>query len=317
MRIGINGSGLVASASIDKILASARQTAEDGLSSFWLPEHPTGGLDALSVLTIVGQQVPHLELGTAIIATFPRHPMVLAGQVHTLRGIIENNFTLGIGLSHEVMMAQLGIPFEKPIRHLKEYLSIIVPLLNQGKVSFTGQLISCEAEIFDRPKVSTPVVVAALGPQALAIAGSLSDGTTLSWVGPRTVKDHIKPRLAEAASKANRPTPRIIATLPICVTDDESRIRSHISKSLHNYTQMPSYRAMFEREGAEEAGELALVGSRAKVENLLHELSLAGVTDFAAAEYTTNALEREQTRALLREWFIGDSLLNSELRPIS
>lgn len=302
MRLGINGTGLVQTASIEAIAAHAKVAAEDGFSSYWLAEHPTGGLDAMTVLTVVGLQVPEIELGTAIIPTFPRHPMVLAGQVHTLLNAIGHRFTLGIGLSHETMMAQLGIPFDRPIRHLKEYLSVLVPLLNEGRVSFKGEMISCEAETFFKPERSTPVIVAALGPQALKVAGTLADGTTLAWVGPRTIREHIKPRLTEAATEANRATPRIIATLPVCVTKNEEAVRARISKTLKMYGQLPSYKAMFEREGVSEPGDIALVGSESKVRDLLEELVVAGVTDFAASEFTTSKDEGEETRELIKVW---------------
>jgi F420-dependent oxidoreductase-like protein len=299
MRIGINGTGLVQRASIDLIAADVQRAVDDGFSSYWLAEHPTGGLDALTVLTVVGTRVPGIELGTAIVPTFPRHPMVLAGQVHTALNAIGPRLTLGIGLSHETMMAQLGIPFERPIGHLKEYLSILVPLINEGKVSFKGELLSCDAETFFRPERSTPIVVAALGPQALAVAGRLADGTTLAWVGPRTIREHIKPRIEEAAAKAGRAQPRIIATLPVCVTDDETGVRDKISRNLAMYAQLPSYKAMFEREGVTTPGQLALVGREDQVRQMIEELADVGVTDFAASEFTTNQDERVQTRALL------------------
>jgi len=302
MNLGINGTGLVQSASIEAISDHAQRAAIDGFSSYWLAEHPTGGLDALTVLAVVGLRVSDIELGTAIIPTFPRHPMVLAGQVQTTRSAIGNRLTLGIGLSHESMMAQLGIPFERPIRHLKEYLSVLVPLLNEGRVSFNGEMLSCEATTFLKPDEPCPIVVAALGPQALKVAGHMADGTTLAWVGPRTIREHIKPRLTEAATSAGRPSPRIIATLPVCVTDDEDRVRDHISRTLGMYAGLPSYKAMFEREGVDKPGELALVGSEVRVRELLEELADSGVTDFAASEYTTNEEERERTRGLLKDF---------------
>ena len=302
MRLGINGTGLVQKASVDAIADHAKTAALDGFSSYWLAEHPTGGLDAMMVLTIVGLRVPEIELGTAIIPTFPRHPMVLAGQVHTLLNTIGPRFTLGIGLSHKPMMAQLGIPFDRPIGHLKEYLSVLMSLLKEGRVSYKGEMISCDATTFFKPTQATPVVVAALGPQALNVTGRLADGTTLAWVGPRTVREHIKPRISEATASAGRTAPRIIATLPVCVTDDEEGVRAMITKTLTMYGQLPSYKAMFEREGVSEPGELALVGSQAKVSDALEELSSAGVTDFAASEFTTNREETLQTRQLLKQW---------------
>jgi 5,10-methylenetetrahydromethanopterin reductase len=300
MRLGINGTGLVQRASIDAIVQDAQKAAADGFSSYWLAEHPTGGFDALTVLSVVGQKVADIELGTAIVPTFPRHPLVLAGQALTIRTAIGNRLTLGIGLSHEVMMAQLGIGFEKPIRHLREYLSILMPLLTDGKVSFDGEVLSCHAEIFQAPSEPCPVVVAALGPQALRVAGARTQGTTLAWVGPRTVREHIKPRLFEAAEAAGRPAPRIIATLPVCVTDEVDAMRGLITKLLAHYGELPSYRAMFDHEGVDGPADVALIGDESEVRAKLDELAEAGVTDFAATEFTPTKADRTRTRELLK-----------------
>ncbi len=299
MRLGINGTGLVQRASVEKIVQDAQRAADDGFASYWLAEHPTGGFDALTVLSVVGQQVPEIELGTAIVPTFPRHPMVLAGQALTIRGLLGGRLTLGVGLSHEAMMAELGIGFEKPIRHLREYLSILMPLLTVGKVDFTGEVLACQAEVFRPPGEPCPVLVAALGPQALRVAGARTQGTTLAWVGPRTIREHIVPTLQEAAAAAGRPEPRVLATLPVCVTDDEAGIRAMIGKGLSMYGQLPSYRAMFEREGVDGPGDVAVVGSEDQVREALAGLSSAGVTDFAATEFTPGGAERERTRAVL------------------
>jgi 5,10-methylenetetrahydromethanopterin reductase len=300
MRFGINGTGLVQRASIDAIADHAAQAAADGFASYWLAEHPTGGFDALTVLAVVGQRVATIELGTAIVPTMPRHPMVLAGQTLTTQAAIGDRLTLGIGLSHAPMMAQLGIAFDKPIRHLREYLSVLMPLLEAGKVNFHGESIACEAQVFRRAPKRCPVVVAALGPQALKVAGARTDGTTLAWVGPRTIRGHIVPTIGAAAQAAGRGTPRIIATLPVCVTNNVAGVREQIDKQLSMYGQLPSYRAMFDREGVRGPGELALVGDESAVAAGIAALADAGVTDFAASEFAPTADERRNTRALLK-----------------
>ena len=299
MKIGINGTGLVQQASITAIKEDALKAVAEGFSSYWIAEHPTGGFDALTVLAVIANDVPDIELGTAIVPTFPRHPMVLAGQTLTAQSAIGERLTLGIGLSHEVMMADLGIPFEKPIRHLREYLSILMPLLEEGKVDFDGETLSCHGKVFRTHEQRASVVVAALGPQALRVAGARTDGTTLAWVGPRTIREHIKPSITAAADKAGRAAPRIIATLPICVTDNEEGVRSKIGATLGSYAQLPSYQAMFAREGADGPGDVAFVGSAAMVEDALADLMDAGVTDFAASVYATNKEEYLHSRELL------------------
>lgn len=300
MRIGINGTGLVQRADIDRICEHAARAAEDGFSSYWLAEHPTGGFDALTVLSVVGQRVPGMELGTAIVPTFPRHPMVLAGQTLTTARLLDYRLTLGIGLSHATMMAQLGIGFDKPIRHLREYLSILLPLLRDGQADYQGETLATHAQVFRQPDRPIPVLVAALGPQALAVAGRMSEGTTLAWVGPKTVREHIVPRLSEAAADAGRPAPRVLSTLPVCVTDDERAVRAAIGKGLKMYGELPSYRAMFDREGVEGPADLAIVGSATAVRDGILAMAAAGVTDFAASEFHLNRADQEQTRALLQ-----------------
>ena len=300
MKIGINGTGLVQKASTAAVLDHAQQAARDGFASYWLAEHPTGGFDALTVLAAVGPQVPEMEFGTAIVPSMPRHPMVLAGQAQTAANLMPGRLTLGVGMSHATMMAQLGISFDKPIRHLREYLSILMPLLREGEVQYSGATLACDGKFFQKPTNPVPVVVAALGPQALAVTGRLADGTTLAWVGPKTIREHIVPRISDAASESGRPSPRIIATLPVCVTEQPQVVRAAIGKGLSMYAELPSYQAMFAREGVAGPAELAVVGSAAEVADSVASLQEAGVTDFAASEFYLNADERTQTREFLK-----------------
>lgn len=300
MRIGLNATALVGKASVEAFVEHARTAEADGFDSYWVAEHPTGGLDALTVLTVVGQSVGTMELGTAVIPTYPRHPMVLAGQTLTAQSAMVSRLTLGIGLSHQPMMAELGLEDDKPIRHLRDYLSVLVPLIEEGRVDYEGESLSGRATVF-RPAERPPqILVAALGPQALRVAGSRTAGTSLAWVGPRTIRDHIVPTIGEAAAAAGRDQPRILATLPICVTDDPVAIRSRITATAGMYSKLPSYQAMFEREGVTEPGELGLVGSEAEVEEMLGGLADAGVTDYSASEFTPSPDERERTRELLK-----------------
>ncbi len=295
MRIGWNGTGVVGHASIASVKKDVGRAAAAGYESYWLADHPTGGFDALTALAVAGQGIHKMELGTAVIPTFPRHPMALAAQTLTVAQSLEVPFCLGIGLSHETMMADLGIPFDKPIRHMREYLSILVPLLSSGEVDFEGELLSCKAQIFKREMPEISVVVAALGPQALKVAGELSAGTTLAWVGPKTIREHIVPTIAEAASNAGRPAPRVIATLPVCVTTQGKARRESISRNFASYAGLPSYQAMFEREGANGPGDVALVGTRDEVTEAVAIMAQAGATDFAATVYAENPEEKAAT----------------------
>lgn len=302
MRIGWNGTGVVGRASIDAVKKDLQRAAAGGYQSYWLADHPTGGFDALTALAVAGQGLGEIEIGTAVIPTFPRNPMALAAQTLTVAQALDGPFCLGIGLSHETMMKDLGIPFDKPIRHMREYLSILVPLVTTGEVDFQGQLLSCRARIFKRDMPDISVVVAALGPQALKVAGELAAGTTLAWVGPKTIREHISPRIREAAENAGRDEPRVIATLPVCITDDAKARRASISKNFADYSALPSYQAMFEREGASGPGDVALVGSKDEVTELLAVMAQAGTTDFAATAYAETPDEKAATFEFLSEF---------------
>lgn len=300
MRIGINGTALVRHASVEAVARHAAAAAADGFESYWLAEHPLGGFDALTALTYAAGKVPGMTFGSAIVPTWPRHPMALAAQALTAHQAAEGRLVLGVGLSHDTMLRQLGLAMSKPIRHLREYLSVLMPLLDRGEVDFDGESLSCHARLFVRPETRPRVLVAALGPQALRVTGRLADGTLLAWVGPRTVREHIAPTLREAAAEAGRPEPEIVATLPVCVTDDVDGVRDRARRAFATYDELPSYRAMLEREGVAETAELVLAGDEAGVRASLAEIEEAGVTCFAASEFAASDEERERTRALLR-----------------
>jgi F420-dependent oxidoreductase-like protein len=300
MRIGINATTQLGRLDVAGFTRHALDAESDGFSSYWLAEHPVGGFDALTAISVIGQSVERMELGTAIVPTYPRHPVALAGQALTTHAAIRGELSLGIGMSHVAMMADLGLRDDKPIRHLREYLDALMPMIQTGHVDVEGATVTARADAIYPVTDPPEVTVAALGPQALRVAGRYVAGTNLAWVGPKTIREHIVPTISQAALDAGRPLPRVIATLPICVTDDPDRARERLTANTTMYAQLPSYQAMFEREGVSETGELALVGSDAEVEELVAGLAAAGVTDYAASEFGLTPDDRQRTRTLLR-----------------
>ena len=300
MRIGINGNRLVGSGDVAFVVDHIKKAAEDGFPSYWLAQHPAGGLDTLTTLALAGQVAPKIELGTGVVPTWPRHPVMLAAQASTTQQALNGRLTLGVGLSHKEMLEHgLSIPFEKPIRHMREYLDILVPLLQGKPVSVRGEVIGAEAS-FPATGPSTPVLVGALGPQMLRLAGERTDGTILAWVGPRTIREHIAPRLREAAERAGRPAPRIVAVYSVCVTDEPDRARGLVEGWFSGHGDVPSYRKMMELEGVSGPGELAVVGNEEEVRARLLEIAEAGATDLAAGEIGANPEEEARGRALLK-----------------
>jgi len=297
MDIGIFG-GDTAGRSIDDVVADARAAEADGFSMYALPQ--IFALDAMGVLAVVGREVPRIALSTGVVPTYGRHPLTMAQQALTVQAASGNRFVLGIGLSHQLVIeGMFGLSFEKPVRHMREYLAVLMPLLHEGKASYKGETIRTEATIGVDPRVAPPVLVAALGEQMLKLAGAATDGTVTWMTGPATLSSHTVPVITAAAGAAGRPAPQIVTSLPVCVTSDVDAARERAARDFQVYGFLPSYRAMLDREGAEGPADVAIVGDEATVEKQVRALADAGVTEYVASIFG-NRDERATTRALLK-----------------
>jgi F420-dependent oxidoreductase-like protein len=302
MRIGINiAASPKAANAVDDLISQTRAAAEAGLASIWLSQ--IMDVDALTALAVIGHEVPGIELGTAVVPTYPRHPMMLAGQALTTQAACGNRLTLGIGLSHQIVIeGMFGYPWDKPARHMREYLSVLGPLLNGQQVSFEGATVTARpmAPVKVAGAEAPQVLVAALAPVMLKVAGELADGTITWMVGAKTLSSHIVPSITAAAEAAGRPAPRIAVGLPVCVTEDVDRARQSAAQAFAIYGQLPSYRAMLDREGAEGPADVAVVGDEETVAAELGRLADAGATDLSPPPFGTGE-ERRRTLALLSE----------------
>ncbi len=298
MRIGIF-SGDTAKRTVDDIVAEARAANDDGFASYWVPQ--IFGLDTLTVLAVVGREVPRIELGTAVVPTFPRHPMTLAQQALTVQAISGNRLVLGIGLSHQMVVENVwGLSFDKPVRHMREYVEIVSSLLRTGSVSFDGETMHAHGALQVAGAEPVPLMIAALGTKMLELAGRATDGTVTWMTGAATLADHVVPTITKAAEAAGRPAPRIAAGLPVCVTDDVDAARERAAAVFQVYGSLPSYRAMLDREGAAGPADVAVVGDEASVLAQLERVAAAGTTDLVAVEFASHqSPERARTRDLL------------------
>jgi len=297
MRIGIFG-GDTGGRGIDEIVADATAAEAAGFASFALPQ--IFALDAMGVLTVVGREVPRIELATGVVPTYGRHPLTMAQQALTVQAASGGRFALGIGLSHQMVIESMfGLSFEKPVRHMREYLSVLMPLLHDGSVSFAGETFTVNAGIGIAPRLAPPVLVAALGTQMLNVAGRMADGTITWMTGPATLAAHIVPVIGKAAAAAGRPQPRVVASLPVCVTDDADAARAKAAEDFQMYGYLPSYRAMLDREGAEGPADVAVVGDETEVERAVRAMADHGVTDFVAAPFGSRE-QRTRTTGLLQ-----------------
>ena len=292
MRIAI---GLEADGPLERTITRARDYVDAGITALWSSQ--IFGPDTLTTLAIVGREVPGADLGTAVVPVQPRHPSMLAAQARTVQAAIGGKLSLGVGLSHQVVVEGLwGIPFDKPARYMEEYLNALAPMLRGEAVNVTGERVSAVSPGTVGPKeVAAPsLLVAALGPAMLKIAGTLADGTALWMTGPKTVASHIAPTIRAAAAAAGRLEPRIVCSLPVCVTSDPAGAAARANEAFAVYPTLPSYAAMMQREGATTAADLAIIGSAAEVSDRISQLAETGVTEFSANVFG-NADERSKT----------------------
>lgn len=296
MRIGVYR-GDASSGPIEKLIGAARDAAAAGFASFWLPQ--TMGFDAMTALAVVGREVPEIDVGIAVVPTYPRHPIVMAQQALSTQALVGGRLTLGIGLSHQpIIEGSYGYSFARPIRHMREYLEVLLPLVREGEVQFAGETVTARASLDVRGSSPVRVVLAALGPRMLELAGGLADGTATWMVGPSTLARHVVPTIRAAAEAAGRPPPQIGAGFPVCVTDDTAAARDIGAKTFAIYGSLPSYRAMLDREGAAGPADVAIVGDEASVTDQLAHLDDLGVTDLVASVFGTPE-DRARTYALL------------------
>jgi 5,10-methylenetetrahydromethanopterin reductase len=298
MRIGVSLQDPTGPSPMTALREELQRAADQGFASAWMSN--IFGVDALTALAVAGNQVPGIEVGTAVVPTYPRHPAVLAQQARTVAAAVDGRLVLGIGLSHKIVIEDMyGYDYGRPILHMREYLAVLLPLLDGQPAAFTGTTVRANIGLTTPNPGRVPVVVAALGAQMLRLAGEQTDGTVLWMTGPATVRDHVVPALTAAAHSAGRPSPRVVCILPVCVTDDPDGARARAARVFAIYGELPSYRAMLDREGASGPADVAIVGDEDTVAAQIAVLAEAGVTDFVAGEYTGGA-DGARTRAFLR-----------------
>ncbi len=298
MRIGVTVAEAATGPNLDGLVQQLRELETQGFASAWMPN--IFGLDAIGALAIAGRETERIELGTAVVPTYPRHPFAIGQQALTAQIACRGRFVLGIGLSHKIVIENmLGMSYDKPARHMKEYLQVLGPLLEGKPAAHQGDLYRVNAGLQFPGVARVPLLVAALGPAMLRLAGTLADGT-ITWVtGPKTLESHIVPGIREAAKDAGRPEPRIVAGLPIAITNDPDGARKVASKFFHIYRDLPSYRAMLDREGVDDPAEVAMVGDTATVEAALGRLEQVGVTDLNAAVFPADESAVKRTTEFL------------------
>lgn len=298
MRIGLTGGA----ASAQRMVEQVKQAEADGYSSMWFPS--AIGIDPLAAMAMAGAVTERIELGTSILPTYSCHPTLMAQRaLATSLAMARPGFTLGVGPSHQpVIEGMLGLSYDRPGTHTEEYMQVLAPALRGEAVAFQGDQYQVNAGERGEPKYPVPLLLAALGPRLLRIAGEQADGTIL-WMGnARSIETHVGPRIRAAAEAASRPEPRIVAGLPVAVHDDVAEARDAAGREFTVYGTLPNYQRLLAHGGVSGPAEAAIVGDEASVAAQIQAMADAGATDFWAAPFAVGddrSGSRARTRALL------------------
>jgi F420-dependent oxidoreductase-like protein len=278
---------------VDELIDQTRQAAQAGLKSVWFSQLPLSQ-DAVTVAALAGREVPGIEVGTSVVPTYPRHPLLVASAAQTAQAATGGRFTLGIGLGSKGFLGPVyGVDYPPPIRHLREYLTVLRSAFAGETVDFEGETVTAKAPGPSTVGGDVPIIVAAMGPQALKVTAELADGTLPFLAGPRALSELIVPVMAGK---------RIIAAVPAVVTDEPDEVRKKAVEQMSFYGQIPSYRRILDAEGVGHAADLAIIGDEKTVLDGLQRYYDAGATDVLVSQ--TGIRSSEERR---RTWEVVSS----------
>ena len=293
---------------VDDVVSQARRAHEIGVRQVWLAQQ--FDYEAITLAALIGAAVPGLGVGTSVVPINPRHPLIMASLAQTAQAASHGNFSLGLGLgAHEPERQAFGASWPNTIPRLREHLTVLRSIFTEGAVDFHGDEFTASPgwPVAVPGGAPLPVYVAAMGPKALRVTAELADGTLPYLAGPRTIAEFIEPTIAKAAADAGRPKPRIIASVPVLVTEDSQNDidagRDLAARQLSFYETIPSYRRVIAREGVDNVAELAAVGGSDAVARRLKTYLDAGATDVVLSP-----LDRSESADREAVWAVAASL---------
>jgi F420-dependent oxidoreductase-like protein len=267
---------------VERLQADARWAEEAGLASVWIPQIPDD-FDALTAATVVGLETSRIEIGTAVVPVQPRHPIALAQQALSVQAVCQGRLSLGLGVSHHwVIDEMLGLPYDKPLSALRAHLDVLdQALAGPGPVDVENAVFRVHNPLDITDIAPTPVLIAALGPAMLRLAGERTDGTILWMADERAIGEHIAPAITAAAAAAGRPAPRVVAGIPVCLCaeDEVEAAVARTNRILSEAEVSPNYQKLLERGDARSVGDILAAGTEAMIEKRLRSFADAGVTD--------------------------------------
>jgi F420-dependent oxidoreductase-like protein len=291
--------GPYAIGALDVVVDRIRRADADGFPIVWT--HQATGLDPFVAMAVAAREAPRIRIGTALVPAVLRHPQALAAEALTAQAALAGRLTLGVGMSHpHVVEGRLGLSYERPAEFMREYLEALLPLLHGEKAEVRGERLTMIGGLDVGDVEPPPVLIGALAPHMLRLAGRLADGTITGATGPRGLAEHVVPIITKAAADAGRVPPRIVAAVVACITDDADAARRRIAATSKPYATMPSFKAMLEREGVSSQVDIGLVGDEAIARAQAQRFIDAGATELAVRESAGTPEEAERTRAFLK-----------------
>ncbi len=269
---------------VERMVADARWAEEAGMHSIWVPQVPDD-FDALTAVAVLGASTSRVEIGTAVVPVQPRHPVALAQQALSVQAVCQGRLTLGLGVSHHwIIEEMLGLPYERPVATMRAYLDVLDQALQgPGTVEVENDLFHVHQPLAITDVAPTPVMIAALGPKMLELAGARTDGTILWLADERAIGTHVVPAITRAAEAAGRPAPRVQAGVPVCLCgDDEVDVAvARANRVLSEATVSPNYQKLLDLGDAQNVGDILAAGSEAAIEKRLQSFADAGTTDIS------------------------------------
>jgi len=269
---------------VAQLVTDAETAEREGFTSVWIPQIP-GDFDALTAMTLIGQATKRIELGTAVLPIQTRHPIAMAQEVLSVQAVCEGRFTLGLGTSHHwVIDGMLGLSYERPAHQMRNYLEVLnAALAGPGSVDVENDEYRVHSPMDVTDLVPQPVLLAALGPVMLRLAGERASGTILWMADERAVAEHVVPRITKAAAGAGRPAPRVIAGVPValCANNEVDEARARANRVLGHAEFCPNYQQLLDRGDATDVGDILAAGDESAVVGRLRAFRDAGATDLA------------------------------------
>jgi F420-dependent oxidoreductase-like protein len=259
------------------IVEDVEEAARLGFASVWFGQRT--GWDPLTLITVVGSRVPDIGLGTAVVVTWPQHPLVQAAQALSTQVAVGGRLTLGVGPSHQMIVEnRYGYRWERPGQHVEEYLAVLAPALAGETVDVRAETVTAAGTVTVPGATRPPLLVAAHGPRLLRLAGEVADGVITTWTGARGLAEHVVPQVRAAA--AGRPEPQVLVGVVASLTSDPDAARAYVAERFGMAGEMPSYRRSLDRDGYAGPADTVLAGDEAELEKAVRRFADAGATQF-------------------------------------